>query len=974
MKVKTSKSKNKSQVAAGQVNSKLRTAFDLHLPKIAVSPGFTKVLIALLLLAICACAVSYKVYLLNKLPFFDPRSGEAFFWTESAFHFRHFMMVARGDGIPAVDSGIQHPEGLDTVRYITPVMEQVAGRLYRWFFSDMPPHVFLVHFSIVISTLSILAIFFTAGAAWCSRIAAFICACFYALAPASSIRTSGGGFIREDFALPLIFFSFGCFITCLRKDQPLMSGLGSVLLIIALSAWHVTQLYLSLFVVALVVAYFLKNDQDLPLKSLAVFVAMMMSAALVIPVLRAKHFVFSPALMLSCGLLVIAWMPFMKKCRRKKRRVLAGLILSGFLAAALIIQTSMGTYSHVYELLLAKVRFLGVLPQDPGRLSFEAKSMWTSAFVSPQLVELPFLLSATLIFGPLAVGFIIQRNLRRQSSAHEIAIAFLAGCMFILFLMIHRMSVFAIFFLALSLGALTQVSNIRIKRALYASLAISFLIQCYLMPSLKLMAFRPNQKDLKGVLAFIKNRTAPQTAVLTTFQLGPAVAAYTDHPVALHSKFESKILRDKVARAYAALYRSENDFYEVCKKLKVGLFVYQPDMVQSSAPGSIRYLVGAIPLKTKSAAFCFHFTPQKLKLFTLLYQNPIYRVYGVGQQEKTAAAAIQYDPHYDLANFLDNESPGEIFEDAVLISGLEKLRTADMHAKIAERFFAAQDYDTAVRQYERALRLDPKNAQAAWGLARSLVRTSDRERLGPVVKWAVSLDPQYDATQLDLKDVDLWVELADEALGRKDYTTARRMFQKAVDLDPNSEKANFGLGATLMALKRYKDAESAFQRVIASDPRNHQAYEYLGKIYAKWGDTQNAVTYVQKSLSLNPNQVQLQEVYDHLQAKLTRQQKVNADFDAYFKSGIQEAKRGDLEVAKEMFLKAVELKQNASVMYNLGLLSHRMQNEEDAIYYLQQAIALDADSINARSLLRYILSNQELKLKIGKPQMQVQDK
>ena len=972
MKVPTSKGNKGSQGAVKKVNSKSTATFDLRLPGIMMAPGFTKVLIAFLLIAICACAVSYKVYLLDKLPFFNPDNGEAFFWTESAFHFRHFQMVAQGKGIPAVDFGIQHPEGLDTVRYITPVMEQVSGKLYRWFFSNMPPHVFLVYFSIAISTLSILAIFFTASAAWRSRAAALICASFYALAPASLTRTSGGGFIREDFALPFIFFSFGCFIVCLRKDKPLVSGLGSVLLIMALSAWHVTQLYLSLFVAALVVAFMLKNDQDLPLKSLIVFVVMMMSAALFIPVLRAKHFIFSPALMLSCGLLVIAWMSITIKRSRKNQLVIAGLILGGFLIVSLIIQTLMGSYSHVFELLLAKIRFLGVLPEDPGRLSFEAKSMWTSAFVSPQLVELPFLLSASLIFGPIAVGIMIQRMVKRHSSAHEIVIVFLAGCMFILFLMIHRMSVFAIFFLALSMGTLTQINNTHLKRTVYASLVICFLIQCYLLPSFKLVAFRPNQKDLKDVLAFIKNRTAPETAVLTTFQLGPAVAAYTAHPVALHSKFESKILRDKVAQVYTALYRSEDTFYEICKRLKVGLFVYQPDMVQSDAPGSIRYLVGAKPLKTKSAAFGFHFAPHKLKHFTLLYQSPIYRVYGVGEIKSTAADPIQYEPHYDLANFLNNDEPGENLDDAVLKSGLEKLRTAGMHTKIAARFFAEQDYDTAARQYERAMRMDPKNRQAAWGLARSLVRTGDRKRLRSVVKWAVSIDPGFDATQLDLNDVDLWEELASEAIARKDYANARRLFQKAVDLEPGSEKANFGLGSTLMALKRYKGAESAFQRVVASNSRNHQAYEYLGKIYTKWGDTQKAVAYVEKSLSLRPDQVQLQQVYDHLQVKLQKQQKVNADFDFYFKSGIRQAKKGDLEVAREMFLKALELKRNASVMYNLGLVSHRLQDEDDAIYYLQQAVALDADSIDARSLLRYIQSNRKLKLKIGKPQMQAQ--
>jgi len=259
---------------------------------------------------------------INKLPFFNPQDGEGFFWTESAFHFRHFQMVAEGTGIPPVDYGIQHPEGLDTVRYITPVMERVAGSLYRLFFSGTPPHLFLVCFSFFFSTLSVLAIFFAGKIAWRSNPAALICAFFYGVTPASLTRTAGGGFIREDFALPFIFFSFACFVLCLRKDKPLVSVLGSLLLLIALSAWHVTQLYLSLFMVGLVVVYFVKKDVTFLNKSYLIFLATMVLAALILPALRAKYFIFSPAMMLGYSLLIASWVSRKNFGKPTMRRVI----------------------------------------------------------------------------------------------------------------------------------------------------------------------------------------------------------------------------------------------------------------------------------------------------------------------------------------------------------------------------------------------------------------------------------------------------------------------------------------------------------------------------------------------------------------------------------------------------------------------------------------------------------------------------
>jgi tetratricopeptide (TPR) repeat protein len=826
-------------------------------------PTLKKILIVFMLALLCTGVVSYKYHLFKKLPFFDKEDGEGFFWTESAFHFRHFLMIAEGKGIPSVDHGIQYPEGLDTVRYITPVMERVTGTLYRLFFSSVPPRLFLPYFSFVFTTLSVLAVFLTGKIVWRSNLAALIVAFFYSLTPASLIRTAGGGFIREDFALPFIFFSFACFMYCLRQDKPLVSAVGSSLLFIALAAWHATQLYLSLFLLGLAVAYFINKKKILPQKSLVVFVAFMVGASILLPVLRTKYFIFSPALMLSYGLLAASFISAFKGGNKRGKTIISQLVIIVLVAVSIVIQKLIGVYSHIYELIFAKIRFLGVLPQDPAKLSFEAKAVWTSAFVSPKLIEIPMLLSFAFLFGAIGATIMIYRIYRRKAESYEVIIVFFTICTFFLFLMIHRMHVFAIFFLALSMGALTFFRNRRLKYTVYGILAVCLIIQLYFMVNFfSLKAFRPDQNHLKNMLSFIRENTVKNSAVLTSFQLGPAVAVYTGHPVILHSKFESKILRDKVKDAYTSLFQSEVEFYELCKRYKADLLVYQISLALEGRPMSIRYLAGAIPLRMDSAAFLLHFAPEKLKLFRLIYQNPFYRVYKVGWQTAPEELDLRYEPIYDLANFLDGEEPGEFISDAVLEGGVAGLRRSDTHRKIGDRFFHSGSYKVARLQYERALALDQQNKMALWGLSKSLLKVGEKARALEVLRAALLLDPSYDATALDIQQADLLLVMGVHELDRKQYDRAENIFKMAIQVKPDSEEAYFGLGETLLRQEKFAEAKVGFQKVISLNVHNHNAYENLARVYTAQGDLEKATIYIKKSLAINPDQPHLYKILD----------------------------------------------------------------------------------------------------------------
>ncbi len=920
------------------------------------SPILVNVLIGLLLVWVGAGVVSYKIHLLKTLPYFDPVDGRGFFWTESAFHFRHFMMVAEGRAIPAVDYGIQSPEGLDTVRYITPLMERVAGTVYRLFFSERPPHLFAAYFSIIFSTLSVAAVFLAATFAWRSRRVALASALLYGFTLASLARSAGGGFIREDFALPFIFASLACFLDCLRRDRPLPAVLGSMLLVVALAAWHVTQLYLSLFVAALALAYFLQREQGLPRMSLSILVAFLTAAALCLPVLRAKYFIFSPALMLSYALLALVW-TFQRR-QRKPNLPAEGLVVVGLLGGALAIQSHLGTYSHVYALLLNKIMFWGSLPQDAGQMPFEAKAMWTSAFVSPRLSELPLMLSFSLLFGALGTGLMLLRMFKRQARSHEVVITLLTVWMFLLFLMIHRMSVFAVFFLVLSMGALTVINQRRLRVAMYAGLGLAIAVQFCLLPGFKLLAFRPNQADVKGLLSFVENQTEKNSAVLTVFELGPSVALYARRPVILHSKFESKLLRDKVEQVYTSLYRSEETFYELCQRLNAGYFVYQVNMVIADEPGSLRYLSDALRLRTDSAAFKFHFFPEQLAHFRLIYQNATYRVFDVGRPALTADLPLAYEPVYDPAIFFPDKLPADLVDKGDLTFGLDSLRRPETYLKAGDRFLAQEDYQTAAGQYERALMLDPRSTPAIWSLTRALVKTGDADRLTRILRAAIKMDPDYDVASLDIRQADIWMSLArDEMYGTR-FQKAAGFFQKALEIMPASGEAYFGLGAALWAQDRPAEAETALLQAVAIDAQNYRAWEYLGKVYAVRRDVVRALDSVETSLALNPRQPQLEEIRAILQEQVANKKMTAEDFEFYFKSGNRKARSGDFQAALNDYRKALAIKKTGALLYNLGLVSHRFAKNDAAVTYLKESLAMNPANREAKSLLKYILSDR----------------
>jgi len=124
------------------------------------------------------------------------------------------------------------------------------------------------------------------------------------------------------------------------------------------------------------------------------------------------------------------------------------------------------------------------------------------------------------------------------------------------------------------------------------------------------------------------------------------------------------------------------------------------------------------------------------------------------------------------------------------------------------------------------------------------------------------------------------------------------------------------------------------------------------------GDLENAVASIDKVLKLTPSRPDLVGIRRELQNRLAVRKENEADFEFFFKSGIQNARKGDLQAAIDIFLKAGELKKTGSLMYNLGLVSHQLNNDEAAIAYLKESLAINPSDMKARSLMKFILHHR----------------
>jgi len=627
--------------------------------------------LALALLALLAAAsINLKTRQSVSLPRFDPEDETAYFRAESALQYRYARLAASGAGIPEIDRDAQYPEGLRTRRELTLAMETATGWTWRALSLFTPLRDlrwFVLLWSAALASLAIPALYAVALKLSRSPPLALASAAVFALSWAG-MSNGIGTYGFESFSLPWMLASLAFLVAALDRETSSWrghAGAAGALMALALASWHFAGFHLAALFLALAWTGWRRRGDAPDLARLrgatAALVACACAVGLVCAPLRETGFCLSPVMILGYGLLLALLFP--------ARAVPIALGTAAALGLSVRLAGSGSAYGHVYGLLWEKLRHGLVEPADPALLSPEARLLWVGPFKSPQpgFALFAFLPLAGIILPRLAAALFGRGGQPPEKNGGPLAPA-LVDALLLLYLagtaLVARLTPVLAFLLCASACRLPQ----RWLRAAWLPLlffglaamegAKSLAPASRFNPFLRLSAAwtGPERRpvgafsDELALIRWLRKNGGPDRPVLANYGISASLLTYAGSPILLQPKFEAPGIRAKTREFLQALYGTEADFSAFCRRYGAALFVYSVDDILDETPDGPRYGSGDLRLRAEAPAVLFHFHPERLKGFRLLYENPEFRVFSVSEGQEGSAGASK-NPVYDITRF-----------------------------------------------------------------------------------------------------------------------------------------------------------------------------------------------------------------------------------------------------------------------------------------------------------------------------------
>ena len=201
--------------------------------------------------------------------------------------------------------------------------------------------------------------------------------------------------------------------------------------------------------------------------------------------------------------------------------------------------------------------------------------------------------------------------------------------------------------------------------------------------------------------------------------------------------------------------------------------------------------------------------------------------------------------------------------------------------------YASQDYETAIKLYEKAVEADPEFAMAYTRIAICLLyqywfyEIRDEQiikRSKETIDKAFKIDPDlpdvyvayasyYYVGHLNyeeaLKQIDLALKLQPGNLDaiyiaasvyrrQGNWLKAKEFFLKGMEIDPMSSRISFNTGETFDLLRDYEKAELYYNKTLMVQPDWVYPYHELALMYIRWkGDLMKARKIIEGAINLN---------------------------------------------------------------------------------------------------------------------------
>ncbi len=321
-------------------------------------------------------------------------------------------------------------------------------------------------------------------------------------------------------------------------------------------------------------------------------------------------------------------------------------------------------------------------------------------------------------------------------------------------------------------------------------------------------------------------------------------------------------------------------------------------------------------------------------------------------------------------------------------------------------FKAKGQFPEAIRNYERAIELDPRNPAFIYNLAITLDASGKKEESIEAYRKAIQIKPDYLDALINLGNLLLERDKIDEAttlcqqvakqapgshraqfnlanaLSKSDDTSAtERAFQRAIQLAPEHLDTLKNYAVFLTSQQKYEPAISILRKTAILEPDCWEILNNLGIIYIEQNEFKKAIQHFRAALKLAPENCEIQfhlgkaleeanEVQDALLTFREVLSKQPHHPGAAFRMGSLIASLGDLDSAYDIFQGLHESDpQNTASLFGMGAIRLRQNKVGSAVGYFEKLVELEPDHLESRLKLIELYSRQ-MRIKDAEAQLE----
>jgi len=233
-----------------------------------------------------------------------------------------------------------------------------------------------------------------------------------------------------------------------------------------------------------------------------------------------------------------------------------------------------------------------------------------------------------------------------------------------------------------------------------------------------------------------------------------------------------------------------------------------------------------------------------------------------------------------------------------------------------QRYEVAQNLDTAISLFNRALEQDPKYALAEAGLGEAYWRSYEQTKDTHLAEEARKSSAAAIALNDQLPQV--YVTSGMVRTGTGHYEEAIQDLQKALALDPINSDASRELAKTYQQMGKLKDAETTYLNAIAMHPGYWGAHNELGGFYYRLGRYAEAEKEFRIVVELTPDNAR-----------------------GYSNLGVIAYSQNRYEEAARLYEKSVAIKPSADTYSNLGAVYYSLSQYDEAARYYEKAVRMN---------------------------------